>query len=300
MSHVRYRVHHLTRYFYSAPAWDAFGKLHLEPLSDRYQRILEYRLNLEPLCTLEPYTDAFENYAHDYHMPEAHLTLNFTSEFEAEINTASRVPSGGSEAALLTLSDLKALSGRYSEFLMPTQLTPRAPLHGPGWSELLEFRPPLSDESLLYYLLEFNRHLFKFFKYTPGSTGVDTTALEATAQRRGVCQDYTHTALAFLRSCGIPVRYVSGYLYVGRGSSLVGNAASHAWLEVFLPYHGWLGLDPTNGVYVSETHISIAVGRDYKDIAPVTGTRHGGGKGSLEVKVKVEKLEEKDSPPAGS
>ena len=291
MPHVHYRIHHLTRYLYSAPAWDAFGKLHLEPRRDRYQNILEYRLNLEPLCALEPYTDGFDNCAHDYHLPEAHQTLNFISEFEAEINTASRVPEGGTEAALLTLSDLKALSGRYSEFLMPTKLTPRAPLGGPDWPTLLEYPAPKPDESVLYYLLEFNRYLFKFFSYTPGSTGVDTTALEAVAQRKGVCQDYTHTALAFLRSCGIPVRYVSGYLYVSRSSSLVGNAASHAWLEVFLPYHGWLGLDPTNGVYVSETHICIAVGRDYSDIAPVTGTRHGGGKGSLEVKVKVERLE---------
>ncbi len=104
--------------------------------------------------------------------------------------------------------------------------------------------------------------------YAHGMTTVRTTAAEAFAQRTGVCQDYAHVLLAVTRGLGLPSRYVSG--------QLLGTGGSHAWVEVLVPDVSGrarvLALDPTTGRGAGMTYVTIAVGRDYADIAPVSGT----------------------------
>ena len=109
--------------------------------------------------------------------------------------------------------------------------------------------------------------------------------------KKGVCQDISHVMLGILRAKHIPARYVSGYLYVGENSALVGDAASHAWVEVMVPGIGWVGLDPTNNVEALENHIRVGVGRDYGDVSPVQGVYRGGSH-KLDVKVSVSLIDQ--------
>ena len=70
-----------------------------------------------------------------------------------------------------------------------------------------------------------------------------------------------------------------------------GAQASHAWAEIYLPSHGWIGLDPTNNKVANEQYVVIATGRDYEDAAPVKGTFYGGGlQRSMEVFVEVQRM----------
>jgi transglutaminase-like putative cysteine protease len=112
------------------------------------------------------------------------------------------------------------------------------------------------------------KEIFELMSYEHGVTTVRTTASEAFAQRRGVCQDYAHVLLAVTRGLGLPSRYVSG--------QLLGTGGSHAWVEVLVPDVSGrarvLALDPTTGRGAGMTYVTIAVGRDYADIAPVSGT----------------------------
>ncbi len=85
--------------------------------------------------------------------------------------------------------------------------------------------------------------------------------------------------------CGLPARYVSGYLRSGDNS--VGAEASHAWASVFCPGFGWLDFDPTNDVMPSGGHVTIAWGRDYSDVSPVKGVALGGGEQVIAVSVEV-------------
>lgn len=126
-------------------------------------------------------------------------------------------------------------------------------------------------------------------EYRPGVTTVSTAASQAWAQRAGVCQDFTHVALSLLRSCGIPARYVSGYLYKGDGSvgeTMVGE--SHAWIEAWVG--SWLPMDPTNGLAVAQAHIVVARGRDYGDVSPLKGIYAGGRSEALGVEVSLTRL----------
>jgi transglutaminase-like putative cysteine protease len=117
-------------------------------------------------------------------------------------------------------------------------------------------------------------------------THAATTAAEAFAIRRGVCQDLTHIFIAAARHLRIPARYVSGYFW--RIDGITDQDAAHAWAEAKVPGIGWVGFDPANGICSSEAHIRVAVGLDYLGAAPVRGSRYGGGSEALDVKLTVE------------
>ena len=98
--------------------------------------------------------------------------------------------------------------------------------------------------------------VYQAFTYTPASTTIRTTAEQALAQRKGVCQDYAHVMLSVCRHVGLTARYIAGLLG--------GEGATHAWVEI---YHDgrWIGLDPTHNRMVDDNYITIAHGRDYRD-----------------------------------
>jgi transglutaminase-like putative cysteine protease len=120
------------------------------------------------------------------------------------------------------------------------------------------------------------------FEYDSESTEVETTPQEAFALRRGVCQDFTHVMIAGLRGVGIPAGYVSGFLRTipppGK-ERLAGADAMHAWVRAWCGNDtGWIGYDPTNGVFSSDDHIAVAIGRDYQDVAPIAGVLRTSGR----------------------
>ncbi len=135
-----------------------------------------------------------------------------------------------------------------------------------------------------------NRWVFETMTYTPGVTSVETTAAEALALSQGVCQDYAHIMLALCRLCDLPARYVSGHL--------LGEGGTHAWVDVVLPAvptlpslggGGKIGpseavavaFDPTHGREVGLSYVTVAVGRDYRDVAPTSGSYKASFKGQL-------------------
>jgi transglutaminase-like putative cysteine protease len=113
-----------------------------------------------------------------------------------------------------------------------------------------------------------------------------TTAAEAFAMRRGVCQDLTHIFIAAARFLGIPSRYVSGYFH--RADGVAEQNAGHAWAEAKVPELGWVGFDPVIGMSSGEAHVRVAIGLDYLGAAPIRGSRYGGGSETLGIKLRVE------------
>jgi transglutaminase-like putative cysteine protease len=124
--------------------------------------------------------------------------------------------------------------------------------------------------------------------YVPGQTHIGTTTEEFFAKPQGVCQDYAHLLLALCRSIGIPARYVCGYVYDAKRGDVIGSHASHAWAEIWIPSYGWLGVDPTNKRVIHEAYVASAVGRDYRDATPISGSYWGGGDREMRVTVHVE------------
>jgi transglutaminase-like putative cysteine protease len=120
--------------------------------------------------------------------------------------------------------------------------------------------------------------------YERGTTNVHTTAGEALAEGRGVCQDFSHVMLGACRAAGIPARYVSGYLFDPAQGDL---GESHAWVDVHVGDAGWLSLDPTHDVEQDEHYVRVGVGRDYGDVPPTRGVYKGSADETLEVAVTI-------------
>jgi len=135
--------------------------------------------------------------------------------------------------------------------------------------------------------------IYSSLDFTPGFTTVNTPVESVLTSRKGVCQDFAHLMIACLRNMGLPARYVSGYIETfpppGK-EKLVGSDASHAWVSVYFPEIGWVEFDPTNNLLPSHNHITVAVGRDYFDVAPIKGIIFSSGKQNIVVKVDVERM----------
>jgi transglutaminase-like putative cysteine protease len=149
-----------------------------------------------------------------------------------------------------------------------------------------------NDNDLLETLLDLNETIHREYQYVQRTTTLATTPFEVYSSRRGVCQDFTNLFICLARLLGVPARYVCGYLHTGpRSDSRAASDESHAWAQVYLPEVGWRGFDPTNGVLTQTDHVRVAVGRNYRDATPTSGTIYVGGGGErLEVAVIVERV----------
>jgi transglutaminase-like putative cysteine protease/predicted glutamine amidotransferase len=162
-------------------------------------------------------------------------------------------------------------------------------------SELMIYAQSFSERNgrnLMETLNDINQTIYRDFSYIPGSTSLSTTPFDVYASRKGVCQDFANLFICLARLLGVPARYRMGYIYTGANyENKIQSDASHAWAEVYIPYIGWRGFDPTNGIMVTQDHIRVACGRNYLDATPTSGTIYrGGGKERLRVQVTMNEV----------
>ena len=152
------------------------------------------------------------------------------------------------------------------------------------------FRP---GKPILACMSEFNSKIYHDFQYKSGYTDISTPMEKLFEDRIGVCQDFAHFSIGCLRSIGLAAKYVSGYIETiptpGK-KKLKGADASHAWVALYVPEHGWIEFDPTNNMIVSQQHIRLATGRDFKDVVPLKGIVYSSGGHKLKVAVDVRKV----------
>jgi transglutaminase-like putative cysteine protease len=153
--------------------------------------------------------------------------------------------------------------------------------------------------------------IYNTMVYESDSTEVNTPALAALQQGKGVCQDFAHIMVACCRAMGLPARYVSGYMLTQPPPGqprLTGCDASHAWASVYCPAGNgngngsdgagegqWLDFDPTNNRAPGEDYVTLATGRDFLDVSPLRGVIRGGSRHILEVAVTVAPIESLES-----
>jgi len=294
---VRLRIRHTTRFRYAKPARASFNQVRLTPRHDETQNLLSFSLLVSPQARLTRHHDHFGTLVHTFNIHPAHHELVIVGESEV-VSGPRRQPTGteegteeGTVAGGIDALAEPAFVDAYAEWLHPSPYTSDAEAL-PAFSAQARaageaYGQPGSVRDLVEGVC---RHVRGYFTYAPGSTYVHTTVAEALERRRGVCQDYVHVAVGTLRALGVPARYVSGYFYNRRGEphpDVPVEVQSHAWLEAFVPGFGWWEYDPTNGCPADERHVVVAVGRDYGDVAPVSGVLQGGGGQRLQVTVEM-------------
>ena len=282
---------HRTTYRYTTAVERSTHLLRLFPAHDRLQRLVESEVSVSVEGRVHDFEDVFGNRARRVNLdtPYQELTVLARSRIEAldDDPLGFDVRHVKTEMPLLWMPWQRNMLGPY---LNPTEL-PETEL-----AELLDYAMRFvarNDGDVLDTLLDLNDSIHREYAYVQGATTLATSAFDVYARRRGVCQDFANLFICLSRLMGVPARYVCGYLFTGPKEPNRQQAeASHAWAQVYLPDVGWRGLDPTNGVVTSTHHVRVAVGRNYLDATPTSGTIFvGGGGETLEVEVKVEAAE---------
>lgn len=262
-------------YEYEYPAASNRTLLRLLPLTRPGQQLISGLVETDPLPEFRhDFWDFFGN-------PTSEIVFERPLK-QIDFRCLGRVRVEGAETGLDLSCALRDLPAEIAAF---RSLAPQSPHHFLGDSpritladEFAQFaRQHLAGGSLSTResVLAICNALYRQFEFDPTATDVRTAPLEAFRNRRGVCQDISHVAIAILRAAGIPAGYVSGFLRTipppGQ-PRLQGADAMHAWVRAWCGTEtGWIEIDPTNDVLAGTDHIAVAVGRDYGDIAPIKG-----------------------------
>ncbi len=266
---MRIHISHETRYRYDAPTHGVIQTLRLTPRNHDGQFVADWRIDVSEDCRLDVQEDAFGNITHTFTVEGPFADLSVAVEGEVEVQDTAGVIRGAVERFPPSL------------YLRPTPLTTAD-------EAITDFaRETRSRETgtlaLLHALLgRINNEM----TYDTDPTRATTTAAEAFALKRGVCQDLTHVFIAAARHLDVPARYVGGYFR--RADGVVDQDAGHAWAEAHVPSVGWIAFDPANGICTTDAHVRVAIGLDYLGAAPVRGSRYGGGAETMAVKVRVD------------
>jgi transglutaminase-like putative cysteine protease/predicted glutamine amidotransferase len=286
----RLTITHRTTYKYAEqPVERSTHLLRLFPIHDRLQTLLESHVDISVEGRAHDFDDAFGNRAR-----RALLDVPYN---ELTIEARSRVETLDTDPLSF---DLRHVPTAIPLVWMPWQKTMLNPyLQAPELpetelAELVDYGMRFVKRNagdVLDTLLDLNDAIHREYTYVKGSTTLATTAFDVYVKKRGVCQDFTNLLICLARLLGVPARYVCGYLFTGpKDENRAQAEASHAWLQVYLPEVGWLGLDPTNGVVTSTNHVRLAVGCTYRDATPTSGTIYvGGGSETLDVEVRVDR-----------
>jgi transglutaminase-like putative cysteine protease len=309
MNVERYNVHHETRYAYTAPVSQSWQLARLTPRMLPWQRLLSHSVQIEPKADeRHDELDSFGNLVTHFALNGAHRMLRVRMECLIEVTPRPGIHT-------VEQSQSQGMGG-----MLQSQGVPPALLGWEGVRDAIRREPQLDDlvpagmceptplvplsEGARHYasasfgrgrpwfdaVLELMHRIHDDFEFESGATTVSTSVDEVLFQRRGVCQDFAHLMLACLRGMGLPARYVSGYLLTEPPPGmprLMGADASHAWVAVYSPQHGWVEFDPTNNQLADTRYITLTWGADFADVVPLRGVILGGGEQQLDVEVSV-------------
>jgi len=276
-----FEIQHITRYVYESPVRDSANQIILFPIKDQYQDVIKQELTITGNPQVDTFTDYYGNEVGSFTYSEPHTVLAINSKLW--VSTKHRPLPVSDIFPSQQWEDLKRLKYvvPYIDFLRQE--------HFEGINELKAIveGERLKEDTPYHVALRFCQYVYDNFTYIKGVTSVETTLDEIWKLKAGVCQDFAHILMEMLRMVDIPARYVSGYICTSR-NNMRGEGATHAWAEAYVPDYGWLGIDPTNNCIANETHVRLAVGRNFCDCSPVKGVYKGSSNHRLEVAVSVD------------
>jgi transglutaminase-like putative cysteine protease/predicted glutamine amidotransferase len=279
---------HRTVYRYAKPIERSMHMLRITPVHDHLQSLDSHQLSISVPGQQRDYDDVFGNRVRRLTVESPFSEMVIEARSTVSVHDVDPIGIGPLRVSqTIPLVWMPWQRQILDPFLLPPEL-PETEL-----AELAEYAMSFvkrNDFDLLDTLTDLNETIHREYAYTQGSTTVFTTAFEVYVNRRGVCQDFTNLMICLARLLGVPARYCCGYIYTGpKAQNQVQSEASHAWVQVYLPQLGWKGFDPTNGILTQTDHVRVAVGRNYLDATPTSGTIFvGGGGETLSVDVKVE------------
>jgi transglutaminase-like putative cysteine protease len=291
-----YQIYHSTQFLYAQNVTLSHNLVRLKPRNTPFQTLVDFSISTDPAVSeMDNYDDYFGNHLSHILIREGHQHLKVIARSCVAMDIAAI------EAHQLTHEFAKVLTYEQVVSALRTNNTDILdakqyclPSHFISYAsgDLRDYAQQSFEPSKSLYesVEEFMGRIFSDFSFVSGFSDISTPVEEVFLQRKGVCQDFAHLAITALRSLGLAVRYVSGYLETmppEGETKLFGVDASHAWFSVFIPGFGWFDFDPTNNIIPAHQHIVLGYGRDFADCSPMQGVVLGSGSSYLNVMVDV-------------
>jgi transglutaminase-like putative cysteine protease len=276
----RLRIKHMTGFHYGGDVTASYNEARMLPVSADGQLVLFSNLEILPISSHHNYVDYWGSRVSSFEILTPHKELALTATSLVEVRPRLHADEKLDWDALAVAAERATSS---VEQLKQTRRT-----NPPVEVQDLAREIASSTTDACAAALEICMAIGNAVEYMQGVTGVHSTAAEAWAVRKGVCQDIAHLALGALRHVGIPARYVSGYLHPKPSAEIGETVAgeSHAWVEWFCG-DGWRGFDPTNNIDIGDRHVLVGRGRDYNDVPPLRGVYAGPFGSTLFVTVEI-------------
>ena len=278
---MQLRIVHVTGFEYDDLISASYNEARMTPQTDATQTVTHSRVDVSPHPWAHTYRDYWGTAVTAFEVLDPHRELTVTAT-STVTTTRRRTPASG--ASWAELAEHRLIDDLAEFLAVGDRVRPPA--------DLVDVLDQLTDDGATpaQVAREVCGVIHREVEYRPGSTDVHAEAATAWSQRSGVCQDMAHLVVGLLRTAGIPARYVSGYL-LPRSEPTIGEATygeSHAWVEWW--DRGWHAYDPTNDHAPTDHHITVATGRDYGDVRPLSGIYTGAGTSRMFVDVMITRL----------
>lgn len=274
-----FKIQHITRYEYDVPVRESINEIRILPYRSAEQEVLQQDLTITGAPPVQTFSDYWGNNTGSFNLLSPHKELVIDSKLVVRTTAPA-------EAAPNYEGGFEQLRKDINGYLHMLELTKPDSIGEQKKIAAIVKQVSAPDKSIAAIVEEACGYVYKNFQYIKGITNVSTTIDEVLEHQSGVCQDFAHVLLQILRTMGIPSRYVSGYICPNK-NGLRGVGATHAWVEAWIPNQGWAGIDPTNNIWVTNTHVKLAVGRNFGDCSPIKGTFKGTAEQKLSVYVSV-------------
>ena len=275
-----FKIQHITTYAYDRLIQESMNEIKIFPILSSDQEVLQHELTITGNPEVNYFYDYWDNKAANFNLFPPHQELVINSRLVVRTN----------QSADLTMNFISVFDEMWNEVngnLKMVELSRPDFIRAQSQIRSIIQAIYSPDHSVAITIKNCCEYIFSNFNYIKGITTVETTIDEILEKNAGVCQDFAHVMLQVLRTLNIPSRYVSGYICPHK-TGLRGEGATHAWVEAWIPRFGWAGIDPTNNVWVTNTHVKLATGRNFADCSPVKGSFRGSANQRLTVFVSVD------------
>ena len=259
-------IGHVTRYTRAAPVTYSVQSLRLTPPSFDAQQVVSWSIDMPHIDEAVRFRDSYGNIAHLVVLSQPLTEISIIARGTVETRDRAGVVRG-----LVEIAPARVYK----------RMTPRT---APD-DAIRTLAADMSATEPLDRMHKLMDAVHERVKYVVGATSAATSAAEALAAGKGVCQDHAHIFISAARVLDLPARYVNGYFLTDNDSPA---EAHHAWAEVWLNGLGWVGFDPANRICPTDRYVRLACGLDSASAAPIRGTRRGGVEEVLDVTVEVQ------------
>ena len=261
---VKIGIRYETIYRYDRAVRFSSHDVRLFPRTDRFVQLSRLDFQTKPETTVRFGRDVFDNVVAScfFDQPSEMLELRLAMDVEAaeknpfDFLLASRAV----QMPFAYEEDIASIICAYRKRQTSESISV------PGWKAPSHESP----RETVATLVELTKTLYQTISYERREEGAAQSPAETLRRQQGACRDIAVLLAEILRDLGLAARVVSGYLAGEEGSRAEGSL--HAWTEVFLPGAGWVGLDPTNGIFCNDKFIAAAVGLRPADITPISGS----------------------------